>query len=444
MAVDELLVAAVQEVWSIPAPGPSNILADPRFKALAERLRQQCGCGRVSFALSNALRSLGLPCAAPPGSKPSREDPEAIAAGLQRAFSATTTRRRHLCPLDLADDLPVLSFGLARIGSFSVEQLEGLFDTERLGRAYPGRSVDFARLAQMQWLVIEEEVEIAPRPEARAMPIFFQRMAQDFGAFDPLARRYPAVVEEALFCLLLAPWEAWGTMTLVDWRGFHLPWVYTIDTDLAIQPAVPPDAASLTFEPTIYHGQDGEEIEDEQPSILQLDEDDLQGLAQGLTETWGKLETARVTDLFTTPIEHFMVRAYASTGIDEVLAHMTVLEAALGEEADHDRKLRPKSERDLSATERMARKVAGVLDDPSAAQAYRELFRVRSLFVHGRAGLSAISTDQRIMARRLARRVANALLDCASASVTARSELLTQLLAPHPRRRSPSSVWAGF
>lgn len=444
MAVDRLLVAAVQQVWSIPGPGHSNLLADPRFQALAERLRQQCGCGKVSFALSNALRNLGLPCAGPSCAKPSREDSEAIATSLQRAFSATTTKRRHLCPLDLADDLPVLAFGLARIGSFSVEQLEGLFDSERLRRVYRDRSVDFARLAQVQWLVLEEEVAIDPRPEARAIPIFFQRLDQDFGAFDPFPRRHPAVVEDALFCLLLAPWESWGTMTIVDWRGFHLPWVYTVDTDLAIQPAAPPDAASLTFEPTIYHGHDGEEIEDEQPSILQLDEDDLEGLAEDLAETWRKLETARITDLFKTPIEHFMVRAYASSGIDEMLAHMTVLEAALGEEADHDRKLRPKCERDLSATERMARKVASLLDDSSAAHAYRELFRVRSLFVHGRAGLAAISTDQRVMARRLARRVANALLDRASASVTGRSELLTQLLAPHLPRRSPSSVWAGF
>ncbi len=214
--------------------------------------------------------------------------------------------------------------------------------------------------------------------------------------------------------------------------------------DLAIQPAVPPDAVSLTFEPAIYQSHDGEEAEDERPSILMLDSDDVQGLTQGLPEAWRKLETARITDLFQTPIEHFMVRAYASSGIDELLAHMTVLEAALGEEADHDRKLRPKAERDLSATERMARKVAGLLDDPSAAEAYRDLFRMRSLFVHGRAGLATISTDQRVMARRLARRVANALLDRASASAPVRSELLTQLLNHHLPRQSHSSAWASF
>ena len=108
---------------------------------------------------------------------------------------------------------------------------------------------------------------------------------------------------------------------------------------------------------------------------------------------------------------------------------MTVLEAALGEEADHDKRLRPKPERTLGATERMARKVAGLLGDPTATDTYRDLFRIRSLFVHGRAGLATISTDQRVMARRLARRVANTLLDLAAAGAPPRVEVLAQLLA---------------
>jgi hypothetical protein len=76
----------------------------------------------------------------------------------------------------------------------------------------------------------------------------------------------------------------------------------------------------------------------------------------------------------------------------------------------------------------MARKVAGLLDDPSAADSYRTLFHIRSLFVHGRAGLAAISTEQRVLARTMARRVANALLDLAAAAGPARSEVLAQLL----------------
>lgn len=423
------LVEAVERVWRIPHPGPANLLADPRFLELSGALTQRCGGEKVAFSLSNALRNLGLPCAMRSGAPSAVDDFGAIAAALERTFSASTTTRRHLCPLDLADDLPALSFGRARIDRFSSSDLQALFDRDRLERVYSGRPVDFSRLAQLQWLVVEETAEIDPRPEARAIPILFELMGQDLGAFDPLARRYPAAVEQALVALLLAQWEDWATMLEVDWRGFRLPWVYTVDDDLAVQPMAPPDAEALTFEPIIYHDNYGEEIEDERPSVLPLGDGSSTQLEHAIADAWRKLEASRGCELFQTPIEHFLVRAYLSGGIDELLAHMTVLEAALGEEADHDRKLRPKPERNLSATDRMARKIAGLLGDQTAADAYRALFKIRSLFVHGRAGLSTISTEQKVMARRLSRRVVNALLDQAAAGAPSRAVVLAQHLA---------------
>jgi hypothetical protein len=423
------LLEAVERVWRIPPPGPSNLLGDPQFVKLADSLTQTWGGEKVAFALANALRNLGLPCAMESSAPSASGDFGAIAAALERAFSASTTTRRHLCPLDLADDLPALSFGRTRIDRFSQSDLQALFNNHRLERVYPGRSIDFTRLAQLQWLVVEETVEIDPNPEVRAIPILFELMDRDLGAFDPLARRYPAAVEHALFGLLLAPWEDWANMIEVDWRGFRLPWVYTVDEDLVIQPMAPPDATALSFEPVIYHDGFGGEIEDERPSVLPL-EVGISTASEGLiAETWRKLTASRGSELFQTPIEHFLVRAYLSSGIDELLAHMTVLEAALGEEADHDRKLRPKPERNLSATDRMARKIAGLLGDQKAADDYRALFKIRSLFVHGRAGLSTISTEQKVMARRLSRRVVNALLDHAAAGAPSRSHVLAQQLA---------------
>jgi hypothetical protein len=75
MAGDDDLASAVQQVWRIPPPGPQNLLADPRFLALSDQLRMRSGNGEVAFALSNALRNLGLPCAAPPGVSPVNSHP---------------------------------------------------------------------------------------------------------------------------------------------------------------------------------------------------------------------------------------------------------------------------------------------------------------------------------------------------------------------------------
>ncbi len=61
--------------------------------------------------------------------------------------------------------------------------------------------------------------------------------------------------------------------------------------------------------------------------------------------TWAEMQAVRTTPLFETPLVHFLVRAFLADGIDEVMAHMTAIEAALGVEMDHKRKLRPKPDR---------------------------------------------------------------------------------------------------
>ena len=243
-------------------------------------------------------------------------------------------------------------------------------------------------------------------------------MGRDLGAFDPLERRYPAAVEQALVALLLAQWEDWATMLEVDWRGFRLPWVYTVDEDLAVQPMAPPDAEALTFEPVIYHDNYGEEIEDERPSVLPLEDGSSTQLEHTIAEAWRKLEASRGCELFQTPIEHFLVRAYLSGGIDELLAHMTVLEAALGEEADHDRKLRPKPERNsapriawpaklpgCSATKRRPMSIGlyskSAASSSTAAPVFRRSPRSRKSW---RGGFRAVSSTHSSTRRPLARR----------------------------------------
>lgn len=205
-------------------------------------------------------------------------------------------------------------------------------------------------------------------------------------------------------------------MLEVDWRGFKIPWVYTVDGDLAIRPPRPPDAEALTFEPAFAQGAWGESIEYERPSVLTLEEDSGPHLSAWDDAGWRRLEAARTTALLATPVEHFLVRGFRSDGIDEMMAHMTAIEAAVGEEGDHRRRLRAKPDPypRLGPTERVAARVAGLLDDAAAAAAYIDLFDLRSRFVHGRAGLGAISTDQRVKCRQLARRVAAALVRAAA------------------------------
>ena len=184
-------------------------------------------------------------------------------------------------------------------------------------------------------------------------------------------------------------------------------WIYTLADNLFAAPSRPPSPDSLTLEPWIAQGDWGEEIELERPTVLRLDSNATIGLQWVANSAWTELQSARATPLFETPIVHFLVRAFLADGIDEFIAHLTVIEAAFGLESDHRRALRPRSDphRNFAgATERVTTRLGAALRDDKAKQNYKDLFNLRSAFIHGRAEVQRISTRQRILARSLARR----------------------------------------
>jgi hypothetical protein len=82
MTASTSLIAAMSAVWSLPRPGPDNLLASPPFVALSELCLAEYGGGKPVFALSTALRSLGLPCHLPADKAPLSLDPESAANAL--------------------------------------------------------------------------------------------------------------------------------------------------------------------------------------------------------------------------------------------------------------------------------------------------------------------------------------------------------------------------
>lgn len=230
-APDPMLVGAIEDLWRIPRPGPDNLLAAPRFIALRDLCAQRFNGGKAPFALSTALRALGMPCYLPKGREDLKLDAADAAAWIEAAFRQETTVRRHLCPLDLADDFLPISFGAAGLARFTA-------------------------------------------------------------------------------------------------------------------------------------------------------------------------------------------------------GHMTTIEAALGLELDHRGKLRPKGSPHPNVTpaRRVAARVAAALGDAGAANEYLNLFELRSAFVHGRGGMQAIPSAQRVMARSLARRAAGSLVALAAQPARPRAEILADLL----------------
>lgn len=120
---------AVGSQWKIPSPGPNNLWSSSAFVTLKLLLMQRYGNGNLTIgsevALHNALRSLELPCLRPQGAR--RFQPlslQEVASALIFEFSRETVTRRHLCPLDLAEEIPSISFGSAKVGRFSSQELD--------------------------------------------------------------------------------------------------------------------------------------------------------------------------------------------------------------------------------------------------------------------------------------------------------------------------------
>lgn len=404
---------AVAALWRIQPPGPRNLFSAAEFI----RLRDICADlypnggakskDALSFAVSNALDALGLPRRPPPARRDLGLPAELAAVRLHAAFERTKASRMYLCPLDKAGDLPEVKFGPNRIARLTAADLEELIDLPRLRRVNATWVFDAKRFSEFTWLVVEQTYPLDRVPAERAIPLLFER-SRDWGAIEPHRQRFPAAVEDALFAILLAPWEDWTNVPKGYWRGFDMPWVYEINDDIFVRPQRPPSPDTLSWDPPILNEEGEEVFGTEWPEQWEL----IPGVkvSDWLNDSrWIEVMRALETPLFATPIAHFFVKAFLEDPLDEFLAHMLTIEAALGLRSDYDRR------RDRrSATERVATRLSALLADQAQGERYGELFDLRCAYLHGRP-MDSIPGEKRLLARRLAREVVHKLVQDAVA-----------------------------
>jgi hypothetical protein len=319
----------------------------------------------------------------------------------------------HLVPLDVADDFPPVHFGPNEARKFTADEL-----SELLAPLGPkGQRFDARRFSEFHWLVVHEEVEFTETPRQRGSPWWNLRLDRDFAAIDPHKKRFPPSVEQALFCMLLAPWEEWNEHSDINWRSFEAPWVLTIDHDLFTDPPRIPSPDTLSWEPDIFEDECGETIEREKPLSHRSYEEMPDVVAWLTDDRWDLVVAALRSPLFETPIAHFLLSAFLGEGIDEFMSHLTALEASLGRFEDAGR------ERVMKA------RIEALLGDAAAAVSYGRLFTLRSEFVHGRV-MAEISGEDRTAARSLARRVVESLVKQAAASPATDRATFLEALAP--------------
>jgi hypothetical protein len=424
---------AIAQLWRNPPAVQNARTEGGRFGSLiaaCNALNPHLDDKTGHIPLENALRAIGAPWMSIANFKPLPPSPEEAAQRLAAALVAKRGRRIHLCPLDEADTLPQWKFGPNRIARLAPNDLDMIISPARLLRHNGHWFFDSRRFAQFQWLIVEEEVDLDCRPLVRALPMLGVIAGDIDGRILPHAGKMPGAVEAALFALLLRPWEDVIEHAEFDWRPFRIPWVYTVDDDIFASPAAPPDPTTLRWAPDALTSADGEVIEIERPDVWHLDAAKVREWPDLDDAVWQQLVSARQSDLLTRPVAHFVVRAFLAEGIDEFLAHITAIEAALALPRDHIRppsgKKRPPNQKDSlgqptesrpplsdgkdpGATARLSMRVSKLLGLEPSDPSFRQLYTARSKFLHG-ATMDYIPENERLAARRFTRKIINALI----------------------------------
>lgn len=404
---------AVEALWKLPEQGWNTATTTPVYANFIATAATFCKAVRSlggNVSLSSAFAGLGLPCRLPSNARHLAISAQEAAVQLLAAFNATSFRRTHLIPLDFSDTLPKISFGNCHIGRFSADELREFVGYDRLARVHGEGSFDLRRFQHFNWLVVEEQISINHGADGRELYRFHFDALEDHGRIEPHQGKHPEAVERALFWLALAPWESWVESPKFVWRGFHVPWVYTVDHDLFATLKQPPSPDTLSWQEHLVYTEDGEPVEESRPISIWLSQDIDAELGEHFNLRGAAISCFDNLQLLQTPMAHFFIRAYLSDGIDEFLAHLLTIEAGIGLPSDPSRKdtTGKKTADTRGASERIVARLAALLDVQSA-ESYRGLFKARSHFLHGRS-MPAIPAHQRILARSLARRVVDTLV----------------------------------
>lgn len=421
------LCDAIDQVWSVPAQITHRT---PELLALAKVCRalypvETTGMA-LGIALYEALLRLGLeqrtigPVA-----------PPLVAISLDRAIRAQSAVRWHYCPLDSAGEIPPLAFGPNVVRRFRPADLTRLMASLPLDPHFRAR-FDIERMSQFQWLVVEEPYELPRTVAERYLPLLFKSWNNELGSIEPHPSHFTPAVEAAVSFLLAAPWEEFVEKPSRDWRGFRIPWVLTLDSDLFAPSIAVPDPKTLSWIQHYREDDRGAIIEEvEFPDNIILVEGAATKLSSLDHRAWTRFLMARSSPVMADPIIHFFVRAFTSRDIDEFLFHITTIEACLGQSKDHQDKKRKLPDGTTGATARTAWRLSALLDDWKAGPEFKRIFKERSQFVHGES-MTAISATSIVAARSLARRCVSALIDQAPTNPTTREDFMEALIERQP------------
>jgi hypothetical protein len=308
------------------------------------------------------------------------------------AFSREQTQVTYLAPIEYVSfRKEVMDFGQFSICSLSKTELEDIFQNRTRALFYKWAQIPTDELWGYWWLIAEGRKPTPP----------IGKITLDFRTLTYVRRRYtphPDPTELALQALVLYPWVPDWAEVDESWSGFDIPFVLHADDGLRRPPFGPLANVRILDREPDFDADTGEEIGDRPTIHFHLDESETSRFEVFVKAESKRLDRLRSLAWSKELIEvalGFLVKAFFANGVEQLLWHITTIEALFGEDGG-------------DVTERLAQRVSIVLGGTEAERKdirkrFRDLYNTRSELVHGTPTPREVQTRDLRTAREFAR-----------------------------------------
>ena len=307
------------------------------------------------------------------------------------AFQAERQTRTILVPLEFVefskDSMGFKTFMLRR---FSSEELDDIFQNRMRRVFYPYAVVDTDALGEYWCLTVHESV-------ANLANLLF-------GSWDEIVwdsrvqvsySEHPATVQTALRHLALFNWGSSPfepapadarPIRRKEWEGPFLPqvpFVLSATDSLIMSPTRAPDLSKLATEPVLDQ-ESGEHIGDQRAPGLHMDEEQtarFEEFMKRVVDLTEVIEPCRSKWTFIDTALGFLLKAFTTDGLEQLLWHITAIEAVLGQKVD------------AGLTKLLLSRVSTILgrteeERRDFKKRFDKLYSFRSDLIHGNANLA--------------------------------------------------------
>lgn len=365
------------------------------FKTLASNFsialgREQKEGGKEYYALRNFFRRSGLYLGIFDGKAVNVDEL------FDKLSSVFRERLVRVVTLRLIEEVyfpeESIEFGGFTIQRFSKAEWDELVGNRINSVFYPYAQFDTDKLCEY-WFIKEESYKKTEQKD-----FFLMELGITWGDLFRVSRTLP---DRVMQLLALFDWESeWIAETDdikqdIGWLRFSTPVTIRLIDDIFETPYRCPDLSSLEFLPC--YDPMGEEIGEAPSFPINLGEKDLERLRTIVMEVQGFVNSVNFEECgweFLNVAMGYLAKAFTSDDLEQLLWHMTVLDALFGESNE--------------VVESLRRRVANVFgknetEKKTLRKTIRDLYTFRSDLVHGNVFKNEIFKGHLREARRIAR-----------------------------------------